>query len=251
MDADREVYLELLGDAGGRFHLKVEGYCLMTNHLHLVVTPEEETSLAEAFKRTNLLYTQYVNRMHRRSGHLWQDRYYSCTLDLAHFWRALAYIERNPVRAHLCSDPCEWRWSSAAAHCGGPDPSGLLDLESWNQDMDAAQWRRELDCDDEGQWAKSFHLCTSRGRPLGSDDSIAKLETLLGRRLRALPRGHPRTIGVSEQMPPNRDCPYLGQTGKDGWRRKFNRNEPSQQSKEAKEPEREDALLKRLAADRD
>jgi putative transposase len=198
VDADRTVYLELLRDAAERFHLKVDGYCLMTNHLHLVVTPEEETSLAETFKRTNLLYTQYVNRMHARSGHLWQERYYSCTLDLAYFWRALAYVERNPVRAHLCGQAYEWRWSSAGAHCGGDDSSGLLDLASWKQDMDAAQWRQQLErTDDDEQWTKSFHLCTSRGRPLGSDAAIAKLETLLGRRLRPLPRGHPRRRTVT------------------------------------------------------
>jgi putative transposase len=184
--------LELLRDAGQRFALRVDGYCLMTNHIHLIVTPEEESSLAGALKRTNQLYAQYVNRMHRRSGHFWQDRYFSCTLDLAYFWRALAYVERNPVRAHLCNKAYEWRWSSAGAHCGGEDPSGLLDLASWKHDMDSTQWHQELECADEEQWTTSFHLCTSRGRPLGSDAAIAKLETLLGRRLRPLPRGHPR-----------------------------------------------------------
>lgn len=192
VEADHEVYMEFLREAGEQFHLKVDGYCLMTNHVHLVVTPEEETGLAGALKRISQLYAQYVNRMHGRRGHLWQDRYYSCPLDLAHFGRALAYIECNPVRVHLCRNAYEWRWSSAGAHCGGEDPSGLLDLVSWKHDMDVAQWRRKLECADDECWTQSFHLCTSRGRPLGSDDSLAKLEVLLGRRLRPLPRGHPR-----------------------------------------------------------
>ena len=98
VDEDREVYLKYLLDASGRFGLRIEGYCLMTNHVHLVATPYYETSLAEAMKRTNQLYAQYVNRMHRRSGHLWQNRFFSCTLDENHFQRALVYIERNPVR---------------------------------------------------------------------------------------------------------------------------------------------------------
>jgi putative transposase len=194
VDADREAYLKLLREASERFGLRVDGYCLMTNHVHLVATPEGEEGLAEVMKRTNQLHAQYVNRMHRRSGHLWQDRYYSCPLDPAHFWRALAYTECNPVRAHLCRNAYEWRWSSAGAHCGGEDPSGLLDLEAWNRDMGAVQWRRELECADDEGWSAAFHLCTSRGRPLGSDASIAKLETLLGRRLRPLSHGRPRKL---------------------------------------------------------
>jgi putative transposase len=191
VDADREVYLEYLRDAGERFGLKVEGYCLMTNHVHLVVTPQQETSLAGALKRANQLYAQYVNHLHGRSGHLWQDRFFSCPLDLAHFWRALAYVERNPVRAHLCRKAWRWRWSSAAAHCGGEDPSGLLDMASWKHDMDVTQWRQDLERFEDDRWVTSLRLSTSRGRPLGSDAFVAKLETLLGRRLRPLPRGRP------------------------------------------------------------
>ena len=90
VDEDRQIYLDYLLDASKRFDLRIEGYCLMTNHVHLVVTPECDTSLADTMKRTNQLYAQYVNRMHRRSGHLWQDRFFSCTLDEDHFQRAQA-----------------------------------------------------------------------------------------------------------------------------------------------------------------
>jgi len=192
VDADRRAYLGYLQDAAGRFDLRVEGYCLMTNHVHLVVTPQQESSLPDALKRTNQLYAQYINRLHGRSGHLWQDRFYSCPLDDVHLWRALAYVEGNPVRARLCSKAWEWRWSSAAAHCGAPDPSGLLDLAAWHHDMDLREWRRILDESDQDDLLKRVRLCTSRGRPLGSDAFIAKLETFLGRRLRPLPHGRPR-----------------------------------------------------------
>jgi len=192
VDADRRAYLGYLQDAAGRFDLRVEGYCLMTNHVHLVVTPQQESSLPDALKRTNQLYAQYVNRLHGRSGHLWQDRFYSCPLDDVHLLRALAYIERNPVRAKLCSKAWEWRWSSAAAHCAGGDPSGLLDPVAWCRDMDPREWRRILSKSDEPDLLTRVRLCTSRGRPLGSDAFVAKLEIFLGRRLRALPRGRPR-----------------------------------------------------------
>jgi putative transposase len=185
------VFLALLAEAAERFDLTVDGYCLMTNHVHLVVTPGRQGSLADALKRTNQLYTQYVNRFHGRTGHLWQDRFFSCALDEMHRWRALVYIERNPVRARLCRKAWSWAWSSAPGHCGGDDPAGLLDLSRWRERMDAARWRDLLTRDDDQQQLARLRLCTSRGRPLGSDKFVAKLETVLGRRLRPLPHGRP------------------------------------------------------------
>ena len=192
VDNDRQVYLQYVREAAQRFALQVEGYCLMTNHIHLVVTPVQETSLAEAMKRANQLYAQYVNRLHGRSGHLWQNRFFSCPLDAGHLGRALVYVERNPVRARLCRKAWQWRWSSAAAHCGKEDASGLLDMPSWKQEIDFAKWRRLLERPDDDRLAAALRLATSRGRPLGSDRFIAKLETRLGRRLRPLPPGRPR-----------------------------------------------------------
>jgi len=192
VDDDRRLFLALLAEAAERFELVVDGYCLMTNHVHLVVTPRHESSLAEALKRTNQLYAQYVNRFHGRSGHLWQDRFFSCPLDEVHYWRALVYIERNPVRARLRRKAWRWPWSSAAAHCEGKDSTGLLDLPQWNKQMDEQRWSHLLTLPDDEQQVARLRLCTSRGRPLGSDKFVAKLETLVGRRLRPLPRGRPR-----------------------------------------------------------
>jgi len=170
----------------------VAGYCLMTNHLHLVATPSAADSLGRAVGRANQLYTQYVNRLHGRSGHLWQNRFYSCALGEEHFWRALAYVERNPVRAKLVRHAWRWPWSSAAAHCGQADTSVLLDLAWWEQRMEAAAWREALTRPEDEAMVSKLRLWTSRGRPLGSDRFVARLERLLGRRLRPLPVGRPR-----------------------------------------------------------
>ncbi len=70
-----------------------------TPPLLVVSVPAGEESLAKAVGRTHSLYSQYLNRFHKRSGHLWQNCFYSCVLDETHLWRALAYVERNPVRA--------------------------------------------------------------------------------------------------------------------------------------------------------
>ena len=192
VDDDRRAYLEILREQAERFGLSVSGYCLMTNHVHLIATPAGPESLAKAVGRTHWLYTQYVNRLHGRSGHLWQNRFYSCALDEGHFWKAMAYVERNPVRARLVRRPRRWPWSSAAAHCGEADNTGLLDVEAWKDLLAGADWREVLRERLEEADVAALRHATGRGRPLGSDRFLAKLERALGRRLRPLPVGRPR-----------------------------------------------------------
>ena len=107
VDDDRRVYLELLREQAKKYGLEVVGYCLLSNHVHLVAIPHGEEALAQAVGRTHFRYSQYVNRLHGRSGHLWQGRFHSCALDERHFWQALKYVELNSVRARLCRKP--WR----------------------------------------------------------------------------------------------------------------------------------------------
>ena len=190
-DDDRRFYLETLKEQSERYRLEVWGYCLMTNHVHLVVTPAGADSLANAIGRTNFQYTRYINRFHGRSGHLWQNRFFSCPTDGDHFLAAVRYAECNPRRARMVRLPWRYRWSSAAAHCGQGDPSGLLDVRKWRKIMRAAQWRKLLVEAQEEQEVELIRKRTFTGRPLGSDRFIAKLETRLNRRLRANPLGRP------------------------------------------------------------
>ena len=100
-DSDRMVYLSLLREYVDLYGLSVLGYCLMSNHVHLVVIPRKATSLALVFKQTHGRYASYWNAGHKSSGHAWQGSFYSCPLDESHLWTALRYAERNPVRAGL------------------------------------------------------------------------------------------------------------------------------------------------------
>ena len=85
-----------------------------------------EEALAKAVGRMHFRYTQYINRFHKRSGHLWQGRFYSCALDTRHSWLAMKYIEHNPVRVRLCRKPWRYEWSSAAAHVDEEAESDVL-----------------------------------------------------------------------------------------------------------------------------
>jgi putative transposase len=192
VDDDRRVYLELLKEQADQYGLKLAGYCLMDNHVHLVAIPQVEDSLAHAIGRTHFRYSQYINRFHKRSGHLWQGRFYSCVLDERHFWLAMRYVELNPVRAKLCRRPWRYAWSSAAAHADERAGSEWLDLSDWREQMPAEAWRKELSRMLNDAELAQMRLRTHTGRPLGSDSFLSKLETLLGRRLRALPPGRPK-----------------------------------------------------------
>lgn len=197
-DDDRRLYLKILAEQTQRRNVRVLGYCLMTNHVHVIATPADERGLAAAIGRTHWLYSQTLNRLHGRSGHLWQNRFFSCALDEPHLWAALRYVENNPVRARLVRRAWAYPWSSAGPHVGTcRAPEKLLDLTDWRRTISPADWRDHLAAalgDDDREALRNLRLHTSRGRPLGSDRFVAKLEAAMNRRLRALPEGRPRTV---------------------------------------------------------
>jgi len=100
-DADRHVYLELVQHSAQHFRMRLVGYCLMSNHVHWIVIPGQADSLAKAFGEAHGRYAHYANALRNRSGHFWQNRFFSCALEANHLWAALRYVERNPLRAGL------------------------------------------------------------------------------------------------------------------------------------------------------
>jgi len=193
VDEDRKVYLSLLKKHSERYGLEVLGWCLMTNHIHLIVRPALEEAMAKGIGRTHFRYTQYINRMHRRSGHLWQNRFYSCPLGKIHFWRTLRYIEQNPLRARMVKSAANYKWSSAKAHLYFEDRSGLLNMNWWRQASARIDWKKVLQNTLPKEHVEQIRLNTNTGRPLADDSFISKLETFVGRRLRPLPIGRPKT----------------------------------------------------------
>jgi putative transposase len=119
-----------LEEHGAEAGLRMLAYCLMPNHVHLVVVPERMDSLGVVFRRVHGRYAQYLNVRRGRSGHLWQNRFFSCALDGNHLSVALRYVERNPVRAGLVAEAESYTWSSARAHLTGKR-NALLDWQFW------------------------------------------------------------------------------------------------------------------------
>jgi len=171
-DEDRLKYLDLLRHYGERYHLRVVAYCLMTNHIHLVVVPGFESSLADAIGRTHQMYSDYFNEKRERSGHLWQSRYYSCPMDMEHTLNALAYVELNPVRAGMVRDAWDYPWSSAAAHVGKRGDR-LLNLSRWFREFTTEAWIENLGgFKEKPEAAEEIRRYTHKGRPLGREKSF-------------------------------------------------------------------------------
>jgi len=190
-DADRRVYLQLLQHYSRLHHLSLLGYCLMSNHVHLIVVPRRPTSLALALRAAHGRYAAWFNAERASSGHVWQGRYYSCPLDEPHLWAALRYVELNPVRARLVSEPQAFPWSSAASHCTAAEPASLLDLTLWRAVWTPQAWTDYLAEPVPDEQAAAIRESTHTGRPLGSDGFIRSLEIDLCRRLAPQKGGRP------------------------------------------------------------
>jgi putative transposase len=123
--ADRRTFLRLLHEVIERFDWEVLTYCLMSNHVHLLVmTPKP--NLGAGMQRLNGRYAQRFNNRHRRTGHVWQGRYHSTLVERdAHLLETIRYIARNPVRSGLCERAEEWRWSAHRA-LAGLEPAGFV-----------------------------------------------------------------------------------------------------------------------------
>jgi putative transposase len=182
-DEDRAVYLKLLRENTEVYEVSLIGYCLMSNHVHLIAVPTQLDGLALALRNTHGRYAAYWNAIHGASGHAWQGRFYSCPLDEVHLWAALRYTELNPVRAGLVSQPESWPWSSAAVHCGETVANPWLGDSLWRNRWTVPAWREYLSAPETESEAAAIRRSTHTGRPLGDAEFVSELERKTGRRL--------------------------------------------------------------------
>ena len=127
---DYEVFLSILQAQTRRYGVSVHAYTLMTNHYHLIVTPSDKRALPMTMKSVGIRYVQYFNRKYERVGTLWCGRYRSLIIEDERYWlTCLRYVEQNPVRAGMVTDPAAYRWSSYGVHGLGKH-SEWLDLHA-------------------------------------------------------------------------------------------------------------------------
>ena len=173
---DYDEYLRLLNSYSHRFNIDVLAYCLMPNHIHIIVMPHKGSSLAQAIGETHRNYTRFINFREKWRGYLWQGRFSSYILDERYLLAATRYILLNPVRAGLAKKPWDYKWSSAKHHLRSNNSSLVKDnllhelIGDWKYFLATAPNNGDI---------RLLQLHERTGRPLGDNTFIEKLESLL------------------------------------------------------------------------
>lgn len=190
-DDDRRAYLDLLAAASTQSKTRCLAWCLMDNHVHLILVPEAADGLRDMLGEAHRRYTRAVNFREGWRGHLFQARFASYPMDDAHLMAAVRYVERNPVAAGMVARAEDWAWSSARSHVAGKRVAGdrLTDVAALGQHV--RNWRALLRqglaagnrSDAEAAANDAIEARLSTGRPLGAAEWIADQEAALGRTL--------------------------------------------------------------------
>lgn len=176
-DEDYRLYIKLLRFWCDRVETEIWAWCLMPNHVHLVLVPAHPDGLRAALANTHKRYTWQVNQREGWHGHLWQSRFASCPMDEPHLLACVRYVELNPLRAGLVSRPELWPWSSARAHLGlGHDP--LTALAPMCERV--GDWRALLDSGLEDRERERIRASERSGRALGDPAFAARIASEWG-----------------------------------------------------------------------
>ena len=200
-EADYQFFRDALVEAADKHGLAIHAYVWMTNHLHLLATPEGEDSISKVFQSVARRYVQYSNFTYRRSGTLWEGRYRATVVDSERYLLTLMrYIELNPVRAGLVAHPRDYPWSSYGRNAQGEKGLNADWLTSHREYQRLARsaadrqsayrqlFRAAISAGD----LKAIRDCTHKGWALGSERFKAKIEALGPRRASSKGVGRPR-----------------------------------------------------------
>jgi len=178
---DYSTYLDLISQSCKKAGTEVWAYCLMSNHVHLILVPSSEDGLRASLGDAHRRYTRHVNFREGCRGHLWQERFHSFAMDEHYLLAAVRYVELNPVHAHMVSKAQDYQWSSTRAHLAGKDDklvnvAPMLDRVS--------DWRGYLDSNLDEATKEAFRMHGRTGRPLGDEGFLERIEGIAGRVLR-------------------------------------------------------------------
>jgi len=185
-DADYALYRDLLAENCRAAGVEVWAWCLMPNHVHLILVPSDPDGLRRALARLHRSYAGIIQARRKRSGHFWQGRFGAVAMDEEHLAAALRYVSLNPVRARLVQRAQDWRWSSVRAHLRGKE-DGLTALAPIRDRF--PRFADLLAGEPEPELFARLRSAESVGRPLGNDGFLTRLERLTRRTLKPGKRG--------------------------------------------------------------
>ncbi len=188
---DKRLYLGWLKKYSLECSCTIHAYCLMNNHVHLLVVPQYNYSLAKTMQKLSLTFTQYINKKYKRTGRLWECRFYSALVDKEpYLWSVGRYIERNPVRAKIVSKPDEYRWSSAKANIIDKEMDFIKPI--WQDDTEREEYNTFLNNPDKEEDIELIKKSTISGKPIGSEEFLKQMVETLGITINTKPKGRPR-----------------------------------------------------------
>jgi putative transposase len=203
-DSDYLLYLLHLRELAEKHRCDVHAYCLMTNHVHLLLTPSTESACTSLMRDLGQRYVQYFNRQYGRSGTLWEGRFRSFVVESARYLLACyCYIERNPVDAGMVDRPGDYLWSSYAANCGRrtepmicPHPEYLaLAADVANRHI---SYSRMVEDRMDASLVEKIEDAANTGYPLATEAFKARLAASLGRKTEPGRPGRPGKQGKEE-----------------------------------------------------
>lgn len=207
-DDDYALYRALLAERCAEVGVEVWAYCLMPNHVHLILVPSDADGLRAALGETHRRYTRHVNGREGWQGHLWQDRFYSVPMDEAHTLACARYVEVNPVRARLKRRARDWKWSSARAHLAGRDDE-LVRVEPLLEMV--PDWPAYLAEPPDDDRIEAIRMGTRTGRPFGATAFVRRLERRFDRTfVRGKPGPKPKQAPKAKKKPVSKAKPRAG-----------------------------------------
>ena len=194
-EADFKAYANWLAEAAGKYAVEIHAWVFMTNHVHLLMTPDTQGGISRCMQYIGRLYVQYFNHRHRRTGTLFEGRFKSSIVQSRRYLLACQrYIELNPVRAGMVGDPADYSWSSYRAHAFGraaklwrPHPEYLA-LGS-NPPARIAAYRALVEQELSRQFISDIRDALNTGLVLGNERFREEVEQLTGQRQQHLKRG--------------------------------------------------------------
>lgn len=201
-DQDYQFYLEYLKEYAEKTDCQIHAYVLMTNHVHLLVTPRQADSIGQLMKSLGQRYVQYFSRSYRRSGTLWEGRYRSClTQEEDYLLSCQRYIELNPVRANMVEHPAGYLWSSYRINTQGEKdslnmikPHELYLRLGANQIKRQTVYRELLRYELEPGIVNEIRKANNGNYVLGNSRFAQEVESLLKRRVQAGKPGRPKKV---------------------------------------------------------
>ncbi len=194
---DFRYYRQMLGEGLERYGAELHAYCLMTNHVHLLITPEYVDSISRVMQHLGRQYVQYINRTYRRSGTLWEGRYKGSLIDAeGYLLSCYRYIELNPVTACMVGKPEEYPWSSFRFNALG-EPDSLISPHPLYDAIGISSAKRRIAYRDLFRYSlpeqarHDIAKCLSASQILGSGQFREQVEAALGRKVGKVGRGRP------------------------------------------------------------